>query len=300
MRLPRVAAYICVGSQKGVKVTMLIALVSLLFSASALARVNDGLSQALNFLSGRSWVWDTLVALPLDNDWVKAGVVGACFFAAWQEQQSWRETQAARRVLLVALAAAVLTVAVTKVISKIVFLPRPYVQSQKTYLFIDDRLVENERLAYRVPLDESSQQSYRDLLNGDVPANDLGSFPSDHAGFFVALSFGIWLAARRAGLIALAWTCLVPLTAKMLMGQHTLLDIAAGALIGTFVQWGCQFAARRTLTGLLDRAAWWTIQHGALAGAFAFLVIFEFTSTLTHVSPLLKLTAEIGKHLLKH
>jgi membrane-associated phospholipid phosphatase len=191
---------------------------------SSLAGVNDAISETLNSLAGRSWVLDTLVALPLDNDLVKAGVVGACFFAAWQERESWRETQEARRTLLVALAAAVLVVATTKTISKVVFLPRPYVQSQKTYLLEGDALVENRRLAYRAPLDAESQALSRDLLNGDVPANDLGSFPSDHAGFFVALSLGVWLASRRAGLVALAWTFGVILAAKLLAGQHTLLD----------------------------------------------------------------------------
>src|SRR5437016_7327430 len=47
---------------------------------------------------------------------------------------------------------------------------------------------------------------FRSLVNGDVETNDLGSFPSDHAGFFIAISLGIWLASRRLGLIALGWT----------------------------------------------------------------------------------------------
>jgi membrane-associated phospholipid phosphatase len=270
-----------------------------LLSPPAGGGLNDALAQALNSLMGRSWLFDTLVALPLENDWVKAGVVGACFFAAWQERESWRETQAARRTLLVALVAALLAVAATKTVSKAVALPRPYVQSQKTYLFVNDALVENHRLDYRVPLDASGQAGQRDLLRGDVPANDLGSFPSDHASFFVALAAGVWLASRRAGWVALAWTGGVILLSKMLAGQHTPLDVAAGALVGALAQLGCQFAARRWLGGLLDRAAWWTIEHGALAGALAFVAVFEFTSTLDHLKPLAKLAVEVGKHLLR-
>src|SRR5437016_14392028 len=70
---------------------------------------------------------------------------------------------------------------------------------------------------------------FRSLVNGDVETNDLGSFPSDHAGFFIAISLGIWLASRRLGLIAVGWTVLVILMGKMIGAQHTPLDIAAGA-----------------------------------------------------------------------
>src|SRR5438132_13360503 len=86
-----------------------------------------------------------------------------------------------------------------------------------------------KRMPVRVPLDETSQKDYRALVNGDVETNDLGSFPSDHAGFFIAISLGIWLASRRLGLIAVGWTILVILMGKMIGAQHTPLDIAAGA-----------------------------------------------------------------------
>lgn len=46
-----------------------------------------------------------------------------------------------------------------------------------------------KRMPVRIPLDDTSQKDYRALTNGDVETNDLGSFPSDHAGFFLAISW---------------------------------------------------------------------------------------------------------------
>src|SRR5437016_13857490 len=85
---------------------------------------------------------------------------------------------------------------------------------------------------------------FRSLLSGDVQTNDLGSFPSDHAGFFIAISLGIWLASRRLGWIALGWTVSVILMGKMISGQHTPLDIAAGAAVAVAEVSIIQFAAR--------------------------------------------------------
>src|SRR5437016_6890703 len=113
---------------------------------------------------------------------------------------------------------------------------------------------------------------FRSLVNGDVETNDLGSFPSDHAGFFIAISLGIWLASRRLGWIALGWTVLVILTGKMISGQHTPLDIAAGAAVAIAEVSIIQFAARRQLNRLLDKASGWTLRYSALSSALVFAV----------------------------
>ena len=97
----------------------------------------------------------------------------------------------------------------TKVLSKTIFLPRPEIQSQKIYRLEGDQLVEMKRMPVRIMLDETSQKDYRALLSGEIETNDLGSFPSDHAGFFIAISLGIWLASRRLGLLALGWSVFV-------------------------------------------------------------------------------------------
>ena len=78
------------------------------------------------------------------------------------------------------------------------FLPRPFIQSQKAFHLEGDQLVESQRLSFRVPFDKDSQRIIR-LREGDIFPNDLGSFPSDHAGFYLTLAVGIWLASRWIG-----------------------------------------------------------------------------------------------------
>jgi len=260
--------------------------------------VSNYLFQLANSLAGRSWILDSLIALPVDNELVKAGVIGCCFMAAWFSRKDPADTHRVRRILLITLIASAFVIVTTKAISKTVFLPRPFIQSQKLYHLEGDSLVENQRLAYRVPLDKSGQESYRDLLNGDLQTNDLGSFPSDHAGFYVTVAAGIWLASRSAGLIALAWTFLVILAGRVITGMHSPLDIAAGSIIGLVELLACQYLLRGRPGQVLDRVVSWTEQQMALSSALLFIVLFEISSTLTHIRPLLKMVVDIGKHLL--
>src|SRR5437667_8835045 len=105
-----------------------------------------------------------------------------------------------------------------------------------------------KRMPVRVPLDETSQKEYRALVNGDIESNDLGSFPSDHAGFFIAISLGIWLASRRLGFLALGWSAIVILGGKMISGQHTPLDIAAGVTVAICELAVVQYVVRNKLS----------------------------------------------------
>src|SRR5437016_7570827 len=173
---------------------------------TTLTNLNDRLLLGINGLAGRSWLFDSTVAFFQDNDLAKAGVIGCCFLAAWYGGKTTNGTTTRRKILIVGLLASVCVIATTKVLSHTIFLPRPEIQSRKIYRLEGDQLVEMKRMPVRVPLDENSQKDYRALVNGDVETNDLGSFPSDHAGFFIAISLGIWLASRRLGLIALGWT----------------------------------------------------------------------------------------------
>src|SRR5882724_12841796 len=184
--------------------------------AGRLTDWNDHLLLRINSLAGRSWLFDSLVAFFQDNDLAKAGVVGCCFLAAWYGSKSDSGTSARRKILIATLVAAVFVITTTKVLSHTIFLPRPEIQSQKIYRLEGDQLVVMKRIPVRIPLDETSQKDYRALLSGDVDSNDLGSFPSDHAGFFIAISLGIFLASRRLGWLALCWTLFVNLAGKMI------------------------------------------------------------------------------------
>ena len=265
---------------------------------TTLTDLNDRLLLGINSLAGRSWLFDSTVAFFRDNDLAKAGVIGCCFLAAWYGGKTTSGTTTRRKILIVGLIAAVCVIATTKVLSHTIFLPRPEIQSRKIYRLEGDQLVEMKRMPVRVPLDETSQKDYRALVNGDVETNDLGSFPSDHAGFFIAISLGIWLASRRLGLIALCWTIVVILMGKMLGAQHTPLDIAAGAAVAIAEVSIIQYALRKGFSGWLDKLAGLTLSYSALSSAFVFAVAFEVSSTMIHVRAFLGLLAAMRRHVL--
>ena len=260
--------------------------------------LNDQLLLAINSVAGRSWLFDSVVALFLDNDLAKAGVIGCCFLAAWYSGKGIAASNR-RKILLTTIIAAVCVIAITKTLSKTVFLPRPAIQSQRLYKLEGDQLTEMKRMPVRTPLDEESQKQHQALVSGNLETNDLGSFPSDHAGFFLVISFGIWLASRRLGWLALGWTGFAILAGKMISAQHTPLDIVAGAFVALVVLAIFRFvAARRFVDGLLAWISQLTIRHGALSSALIFAVVFEMSSTLIHVRHFVGLLGAVRRHFL--
>ncbi|HEX7721551.1 MAG TPA: phosphatase PAP2 family protein [Pyrinomonadaceae bacterium] len=266
--------------------------------ASWLSQLNDQLLLLINSVAGRSWLFDSIVAFFLDNDLAKAGVIGGCFLAAWYGGKSVDSTNARRKILITTLIAAVCVITTTKVLSKTIFLPRPEIQSQKIYRLEGDQLVEMKRMPVRVMLDETSQKDYRALLSGEIETNDLGSFPSDHAGFFIAISLGIWLASRRLGLLALGWSVFVILAGKMISGQHTPLDVAAGAMVAIVELAMVQYVVRKKLGGWLDKLSGLTLRYSAMSSAIVFLIAFEVSSTMIHIRAFLGLLAAMRRHVL--
>ena len=265
---------------------------------SQLSGLNDQILLRVNGLAGRSWLFDSLVGLTQENDLLKAGLIGCCFFAAWYSGKTTDQTRAGRKILLTTLIAAVCVLGTTKVLSKTIFLPRPAIESQKIYHLSGDNLVELKRTDVRVPLDEESQKDHRDLVNGDVKSNDLGSFPSDHAGFFLTISLGIFLAYRRIGLVALGWTVFVILAGKMIQGAHAPVDILAGGIVAAAELSAIRFVARNRVNRILDTVTSWSFKYAALSSALLFAVVFEIASTLFHVRHALALLAAARHHLL--
>ncbi len=266
---------------------------------TTLTSASDYLYELLNSVVGHSWVLDTLLTLPLENQLVKAAIVGGCFVAVWFGRGEEAEIVRQRKILLLTLLAAVFVIATTKTISKTVFLPRPFIQSQKAFHLEGDQLVESQKLAFRVPLDDESQKGFQALQKGEVFQNDLGSFPSDHAGFYLTLAVGIWLASRRIGSIAIAWTVFVIMGSRVITGQHSPLDVIVGGGIGIIILLLIQLIVGKGFRKLLDPITKWTLQHQGLSSALIFITIFEVANTLQNLRPLLKAGMAIGKHIIK-
>ena len=277
-----------------------IATLSTLFAelTARLTDLNDQILSQVNGLAGRSWLFDSVVNLSQESDLIKAGIIGCCFFAAWYTGKTVDEIKAHRKILMVSLVAAISVLATTKAISHNVTQPRPAIRTQKIYQLAGDDLVEMRRTHVRTPLDEASQKEHRELLKGDVQKNNLESFPSDHAGFFLAISLGIFLASRRIGTIALAWTVFVILAGKIITGGHAPVDILAGAAIAASELTVLRFAAQTRLGKLLDTLSLWTLKYSALSSAILFAVVFEISSTLFHVKQMVALLAAVKQHIM--
>lgn len=274
----------------------------LIFVAAPTGRmmgINDYIYERLNNLVGSSWIFDNLIALPTENNLIKAALIGACFMFAWLAGADEAEIVRRRRILLITLMSVALVITTTKTLSKTVFLPRPFIQSQKVFHIEGDQLVESQHLNYRVPLDDESQKRFKALQNGEVIENDLGTFPSDHAGFYMTLAVGILLACRGAGLIALFWTIFVTLGSRIITGEHSPLDIAVGSGIGIAILLAMQFVLGKAGKRFIDPIVNWTLKYSALSSAILFIVIFEATNTLENIRPLMKLGKDMAKHLIK-
>ncbi len=258
---------------------------------------NTYIYHAFNDLAGHSWVLDQFIGLALSSNLVKAGVIGSCFMFAWLTGDDVAKIAVRRKILLITLLASVCVLATTKSLSKSVFLPRPFILSERTFHLEGDQLVETPRLEYNVPFDEESQKSFRELEHGQIVENDMGSFPSDHAGFFITIALGILLAYRRAGLVAVLWTIFVPLGAKVILGQHFPLDILVGAGIGVLILFSMQTILGKWGNRLLDPVADWSIKNSALSAALLFIVLFEVTSTLDDVRQIGKVGKDVAKHM---
>ena len=241
------------------------------------------------FLAGRSAAWDGLVALPMRNDLVKAAVVCGCFVAAWHAARSPRQVVRQRSMLLLALISSLAALAVSVGLSSKFVAPRPYVFAQRVYRLEEGQLAAQPMRAIRSPRDGGSRERLARLEKLDLPPNDFGSFPSDHASLFVPLAMGVWLASRRIGLLALAWTVLFILYPKLHLGLHGIRDLAAGAALGLGA-----LSIAMGITGLLPPLERWlrrislaSERYRAAASGLLFVAMVEICSKFEHIEALL-------------
>jgi membrane-associated phospholipid phosphatase len=249
--------------------------------------------EAINALAGRSALFDGLVDLALESSLVKAGVIGACFVFAWHQGSDEAAASRRRSVLMVTLVAALAVVGITKTLSHTVFEPRPYILSGKLAYLEGDRLVEAAPWHHRAALVGTAHNKAEGLSRGDLGEGDMGGFPSDHAGFYIAIALGIWLASRPAGLVALAWTLVVTLGSRVIAGHHSPSQIVAGAAIAVAVLLPLQWLAARFGRRLLDPIAGLSFRYPALTAAAVFLVAVEITGPLKGLTEIAQFGAAV-------
>ena len=268
-----------------------------MLSAGPLSSFDDFVFHALNALVGRSWALDSLIALALDNVLVKAGPIGACFFYAWYSERG-RPEAVRRRILLVTLAALFLIAPLTKMMSDSRLAPRPFLFDAPAFVLQDGDLARAPHGEVRALQTGEMKARIDRLRAGQIDSNDLATFPSDHAAFFIALALGILLACRRAGWIALGWTLAVTLATRVAVGMHSAIDIVAGGLIGAFVllmlQW--LFAGRRARW--LEPVLGWASRHTGITAGLLFLLLLEAANTMQTLKRGLELASGLMGHVL--
>jgi membrane-associated phospholipid phosphatase len=252
---------------------------------------------SLNGLVGRSWALDSAIALALDNIVVKAGVIGACFLYAWY-RDGGRPQDVRRRILLVTLLSLFLIAPLTKTLSDSRLAPRPFLLGAQAYTLQQGELAPVPRDEVRVLQTGQTRTRIEAFRAGEVDPNDLGTFPSDHAAFFVALALGILLASRSAGLIALGWAIFVTLLPRIAVGMHSATDISAGAAIGAIVLGALQAVLAGRRARWADPVLAWTARHPGLTAAALFLLLLEAADTMQTLKRGLELAGGLVGHLL--
>jgi undecaprenyl-diphosphatase len=247
--------------------------------------VDRWIGQAINAPARRSFLLDTLIALPMRNELVKAAPLLACLIVAWFAGSA-EQKLSRRRVLLVTMFAALAATGVSRLISGSNALPRPYAFNERVYRLEEGELLEQPSRGLRTPLDNASVERAQRLTAADMPPNDFGSFPSDHASLFFTLALGIATAWPRCGAVALAWTALGILLPKLWTGLHSPLDIAGGVLLGSTILTIALLVQRRFFAEQWRKAAAWTLRYEAITAATLFVFLFEVAATFDHVSEL--------------
>ena len=186
-----------------------------------------------NSLSGRSFTLDAIFATVVDNPVAKAGPIVACFAYVWWNKGTADILRRRRHILLLTLVSVFLLAPVMKAVSSDGFGPRPFVRAEQVYILEDSGALRPlPQVDYRPPATGDAAARHERLSEGEIDGNDFNSFPSDHAALFLTLAFGVFLASRGAGLIALAWALLCASGSRVITGLHWPLDIVAGGAIG--------------------------------------------------------------------
>jgi membrane-associated phospholipid phosphatase len=162
----------------------------------------------INQFAHRSLVFDEMVVLLCNNNFIKGGLVFAIMWYLWFQNQDDRSK---RESLLAGVLASFVGLTVAKILTLVIIRPRPF---------------NVPSLAIRIPYGMKA-----------VKWEGLNSFPSDHAVLFFALATGIFFASRRAGWLMFIYISAIICLPRVFLGVHYPSDILGGAVIGLFTGW---------------------------------------------------------------
>lgn len=260
-----------------------------------LSRLDIALFEAANQLAGRSFTLDALMALAMEDPLAKGGVLAACFLFAWWHRSGDGDAEKRRATLLLTLGAVFLVAPVMKLVSSEGPLrPRPLEQAGQMVVFEDGVLRELPKVAYRAPQTGLAADLSADESDGTVAANDLASFPSDHAALFLAFAGGIFVALRSAGLVALGWTVFCILLPRVVTGLHWPSDMLAGGAAGLAILALVIFAGRKVFAKPVATAVALAERYRPWAQALLFLALAEVASAMSTLQRTVELLAGIA------
>lgn len=191
-----------------------------------------GMQQFLAHFAKRSDAFDYVMAAVVNSDVLRNGPLIAALWWAWFDSDSDR--MPARRSMVVAsMTGAMLATLASRACTHLLsYRPRPVMTP-----------------------------GVRDLLPYVSTANahwaeHHSSFPSDTATLAFALSVGLFLMSRRAGIAALLWSVVVVSFPKVYLGAHWITDIFGAALLGgTLVVIVARWQSRNALDRIFMRFA---------------------------------------------
>jgi undecaprenyl-diphosphatase len=223
-----------------------------------------------NQLVGRHIVLDRFMDDLAYSTLLKSGVFLAVYWWLWFEADE-SGVYVQRRKVVVALLAATVVAVVSRLLQ--VALPMHL------------RPLHTPDLGLRMPFGVDPLQ-----------LNEFGSFPSDHAVLFFALSVPLWVRSRRLGAVAAVWTLLVICLPRLYLGYHWTSDLIGGAVIGVALMLVlCRLIG---VTGLPDRVLRFNVKHPPAFYAVAWLFVLELAVLYSDLRAFLLDTARLAGALI--
>jgi len=219
--------------------------------------------QFLNGFAG-NWFLDRIASYEEADNLLKGGLFLAMYVYLWFRIGPDQEKR--RRAIIAILAATFLTLVLCRTIADLVpFRVRP----------MFDRTVTHHPYAFPITPNQE----------------DWNSFPSDSAGYFFALAFGLAQLWRRYSLLIMmyvaVWVCLP----RAFFGAHYLSDLVVGAAIGIGMVWA-SLGSGWLRSGLATHVLRFIDARPGIFYACAFLVCFEMAAVFADIR-------SIGRGLLR-